>query len=234
MISLKEGEEGDQEPEYLINLLDVLDCTYSPNFPKIFLMLISGYHDEHLQIWALEIVQYDIMSDNQIRTHLSSVHNDVAGHFRVNRTLDALRKIPAVREAIKKEPLLVKGLRAKCRRYINECPTCQKHTFEKIVNRAQPFTVSEYSPMDTMMIDYIEGLPADSEGNNNVIVIVDCFSRFSILHATKTTKAEELARKLLYHASLFGFPCRLIRGPALISDLIQDLMAKWRPNTSKH
>ncbi len=89
------GEEGDQEPEDLINLLDVLDCTDSPTVPKIFLMLISGYHDEHLKISALEIVQYDILTDNQIRAHLSAIYNDVAGHFRVNRTLDALRKIAA-------------------------------------------------------------------------------------------------------------------------------------------
>ncbi len=97
-------EEGDQEPEDLINLLDVLDRTDSPTVPKIFLMRRSGYHDEHLEIWALEIVQYDILSDNQIRTHLSAVHNDAMGHFRVNLILEALRKIPAVREAIMKKP----------------------------------------------------------------------------------------------------------------------------------
>ena len=83
-------------------------------------------------------------------------HNDVAGHFKVNGTLEVLQKIPEIRETINKEPIMLRGLRAKCRRYINECATCQKHSFEKIVNRAEPFTVSEYSPMETYMIDYIE------------------------------------------------------------------------------
>ena len=190
-------------------------------------MLMSGEPDIDLEIWALDAINYKAMSDFQIRGHLATVHNDVAGHFKVNRTLEALRKIPEIREAINKEPIMLRGLRAKCRRYINECATYQKHSFEKIVNRAEPFTVSEYSPMDTYMIDYIEGLPEDKEGHKNIVVIVDCFIRFCTLHATKSTGSEELARKLLSHACIFGSPCRLVsdRGSSLTSDLIQDYIA---------
>jgi len=77
------------------------------------------------------------------------------------------------------------------------------------------------------MIDYIEGLPKDIEGYRNIIVIVDCFSRWCTLHATKTTGSEELARKLHSHCSLFGSPCRLVsdRGSSLLSGLIKDFLA---------
>ena len=221
--------EDEENPEFvgLINLLDVLDLTDSPTVPKAFLMLMSGEPDTHLEIWALDVMNYEAMSDSRIRSHLANVHNDVAGHFKVNKTLEALRKIPEVRDAITNEPLLLRGLRAKCRRFINECATCQKHSFEKIVVRAHPFTVSEYSPMDTHMIDYIEGLPEDSEGHKNIVVIVDCFTRFCTLHATKSTGSEELVRKLLAHAAIFGSPCRIVsdRGSSLTSDLIKDYIA---------
>jgi transposase InsO family protein len=81
--------------------------------------------------------------------------------------------------------------------------------------------------MDTLMIDYIEKLPEDSEGCKFILVIVDCFSRFCTLHATKTTQASELAMKLLIHASFFGMPCRLTsdRGSSLTSNLIEDFTA---------
>ena len=159
--------------------------------------------------------------------HIRSIHNDVAGHFLVGATLSKLRNIGAVRDAIEKEPLLLRGLRPRCVRFINECPTCQKHSFEKIVNRAQPFTVSSYSPMDTVMVDYIEKLPKDSDDNVYILVIIDTFSRFCSLHATKTVQANELVRKLLIHSSFVGMPCRLISDgdSALVSNLVKDFIA---------
>jgi transposase InsO family protein len=175
----------------------------------------------------LPIIEYETISDKDIKKYLHSVYNGPAGHFLVNETLTKLRSLPAIREVLEKEPTLSKGLRARCERFVRECPTCQKHTFQKVVNRAQPFTVSQYSPMDTLMIDYIEKLPEDSEGCKFILVIVDCFSRFCTLHATKTTQASELAMKLLIHASFFGMPCRLTsdRGSSLTSNLIEDFTA---------
>ncbi len=101
----------------------------------------------------MTVLQYESLSDKQIQDFIGSVHNDVAGHFLLNKTLDRLRNIPAVSEALKKEPELGRGLRARCRRFINECPACQKHTFERVVSNAVPFTVSDYSPMRTAMVD---------------------------------------------------------------------------------
>ncbi len=61
----------------------------------------------------------------------------------------------------------------------------------------------------------------------NIVVIVDCFSRFCTLQATKSTQSTELARKLLFHSSFFGMPTKLVsdKGPALISNLMKDFMA---------
>ena len=191
-------------------------------------MVTKGLQLEtHLELWALPVIQYNTMSDALIQANIASVHCGEVGHFGVNKTLALLWEIPEVRKSISEEPLLAKGLRARCRRYIQECPTCQKHAYEKIRNKAKPFTVSQYSIADTVMIDYIERLPEDSDNNKNIIVIVDCFSRFCTLHATKTTDSKELARILLFHGSLFNMPCRIVsdKGPAFISNLIKDFTA---------
>ena len=215
------------DSESVMNLMEILNSTESPSIPKLFITLMTEQFEEQLELWALPIIEYETMTDQEIQSYLHSVHNGPAGHFLVTETLTKLRNVPAIQEALEKEPNLSRGLRARCERFVRECPTCQKHTFEKVVNRAQPFTVSQYSPMDTLMIDYIERLPEDSEGYKFILVIVDCFSRFCTLHATKTTQASELARKLLVHASLFGLPCRLTsdKGSSLISNLIEDFTA---------
>jgi hypothetical protein len=222
------GEWNSSDPIGLINLLEVMNFTESPCvIPKAFIALQSNYFEVHMELFAMTVTQYDTLSDRQIQDYIGSIHNDVAGHFLLNKTLDRLRKIPAISEALKKEPILGRGLRARCRRFINECPACQKHTFERVVNSAVPFTVSEYFPNRTAMIDYIEKLPEDADGNMNIVVIVDCFSRFCTLQATKSTQSTELARKLLFHSSFFGMPTRLVsdKGPALISNLMKDFMA---------
>lgn len=96
---------------------------------------------------------------------------------------------------------------------------------DKIRSKAKPFTLSTYHPMQTLMIDYIEDLHEDDLGNRHIAVVVDCFSRYCTLHATKTTKASELARSLLSHVSIFGVPDDLVtdKGPAFTSDFFKDL-----------
>ena len=77
------------------------------------------------------------------------------------------------------------------------------------------------------MVDYIEKLPKDSDDNVYILVIIDTFSRFCSLHATKTVQANELVRKLLIHSSFVGMPCRLTSdgGSALVSNLVKDFIA---------
>jgi len=223
----REEIEEEVDSESLINFSESTDPVDLLNISKL-LMVTNGLQLEtHLELWALPVIQYNTMSDALIQANIASVHRGEVGHFGVNKTLSLLWEIPEVRKAISDEPILARGLRARCRRYIQTCATCQKHAYEKIRNKATPFTVSQFSIADTIMIDYIERLPEDSEGNSNIIVIVDCFTRFCSLHATKTTNSTELAGKLFFHASFFNMPCRIIsdRGPAFTSKLITDILA---------
>ncbi len=78
--------------------------------PKVFIALQSNRFEVHLELFAMTVMQYETLSDKQIQDHIGSIHNDVAGHFLLNKTLNRLRNIPAVSEALKKEPLLGKGV----------------------------------------------------------------------------------------------------------------------------
>ena len=77
------GDNPDIDADGLIDLLDVLDITDSPSVPKRLLDLKSGYIEEHLDFFALDVMRYENMSDNQIRKSTIEVHNDVAGQFQV-------------------------------------------------------------------------------------------------------------------------------------------------------
>ena len=77
------GDNPDIDADGLIDLLDVLDITDSPSVPKHFLYLKTGYIEEHFDFFALDVMRYESMSDNQIRIYTIEVHNDVAGQFQV-------------------------------------------------------------------------------------------------------------------------------------------------------
>jgi hypothetical protein len=223
-----EGREMETNEEESVDVLvfESIDFVDSLSISKI---LIAQQREEFeymelVDFWALAP---PVLEDQLIVQSISIVHNDVSGHWGVNRTLDLLKSTPAMVKAIQDDRKILRGLRSQCRRFIMECPTCQKHSFLKLQNKAKAFTVSEFFPMHTLMIDYIEGLPQDEQGNSHIVVIIDCFSRFCTLHPTKTTKAEELSRVLLSHWGIFGSPCRLVsdKGPALNSHLIEDFIA---------
>ena len=89
------GEWNSSDPIGLINLLEVMNFTESPCvIPKAFIALQSNYFEVHMELFAMTVTQYDTLSDKQIQDYIGSIHNDVAGHFLLNKTLDKLRNIP--------------------------------------------------------------------------------------------------------------------------------------------
>ena len=89
-----------------ISLMEILNFTDSPSIPKLFITLMTEHFEEQLELWALPVIEYETMSVQEIQKFLHSVHNGPAGHFLVNETLTKLRNIPAIREALVKEPSL--------------------------------------------------------------------------------------------------------------------------------
>jgi transposase InsO family protein len=127
---------------------------------------------------------------------ISSVHNTIAGHHGLERTLWKLTR--------KDERW--KHMREDIRQFIDECPYCQKTSQIKTPIITKRFTTHSYSPMQCINVDTIGPLPVDHKGNEHILVIIDCFTRFVTLHAMADTSAECAVDALLQHIGTFGCP----------------------------
>ena len=118
-----------------------------------------------------------------------------------------------------------KGLRLKFEELISTCPTCHKLRVRKPRAQGSHFTCSTYEPMKRIAIDYIEYLRQDDQGNNMIVVVIDCFSRFVALYPVKGTSARVFATTLLTWAGTFWSPEEIItdRGTQFTSDLATEL-----------
>ena len=61
----------------------------------------------------------------------------------------------------------------------------QKMNRLKVPIHTHPFTTATYAPMHRIAVDAIGPLPPDEEGNQHIIVFIDCFSRYVCLYPTK-------------------------------------------------
>lgn len=71
-------------------------------------------------------------------------------------------------------------------------------------------------PLDTYHIDHLGPLTSIKKSYQHIIVVIDSFSKFTWLYATKVTKSIEVVDRLKRQAALFGKPRRIIsnRGTA--------------------
>jgi hypothetical protein len=92
----------------------------------------------------------------------------------------------------------------------------------KPVINAAPFTTATYKPMSRINIDSIGPLPADAYGNQHVLVMIDCFSRFVELYPIRNVDAINTAPCLIDFVSRYGEPSYILsdRGPQFVNRLI--------------
>jgi transposase InsO family protein len=81
--------------------------------------------------------------------------------------------------------------------------------------------------MQVINIDTIGPLPKDEEGNEHILVIIDCFTRWVELYPLKDVRALSAAKKLLEFAGRFGIPVKIRsdRGTQFVNEIIQELLS---------
>ena len=145
---------------------------------------------------------------------IESVHNHVIGHFGINATCESLDEL---------------GLDWKDRLhdvtcFIQACGKCQKTARGSgLVEDAYRSTMSDI-PFGKVAIDSIGPLPSDADGNEYIMVAIDCFTRVVELKATKSTTAVEAASFLLEIFGRYG-PPRLIHsdgGPQYAAKVVDE------------
>jgi hypothetical protein len=156
----------------------------------------------------------DVTIPPEARLRISQHHGPLVGHFGVEKTMKMLHK----------NQLRWRHMRAHVRKFIHECPSCQKLSQIKPAIKAFRFTAASYHPMDVLNIDTIGPVAKDDFGNEHIIVIIDAFTRWVELYPVPDTSAKAAARALLQHASTFGVPglLRSDRGSQYVNDIIAD------------
>jgi len=146
---------------------------------------------------------------------IGKVHNSYDGHFGIHITYNKLQdkniQHPKLRDYIRK--------------YIKNCPHCQKMSELKYPIKTNPFVTNSKSPMDRINVDTIGPLPEAIDGSNYILVIIDSFSRYINLYPTKSTSALDAVIPLIHHVGLFGLPKEILsdNGTQFANELMDEL-----------
>jgi hypothetical protein len=62
----EESVEAISENLMTISLMEILNFTDSPSIPKLFITLMTEHFEEQLELWALPVIEYETMSDQEI------------------------------------------------------------------------------------------------------------------------------------------------------------------------
>ena len=142
---------------------------------------------------------------------LLGCHDDV-GHQGILRTLSPLR-----------ERFYWPGMQEEATQHVLKCSRCLRRKTPPQVAPLQPILVTQ--PLELVDMDYLSLEP--SKGNiENVLVITDHFTRYTLAYPSKTQTAQATARILwdnfICH---YGFPEKFIsdQGRNFESDLIKEL-----------
>jgi hypothetical protein len=73
-----------------------------------------------------------------------------------------------------------------------------------------PYTTSTWGVFDNLSIDVIMGLPKSSQGNTNIMVIIDTFSRYIELVPMKSLTSQAAVRALNNWMSRYGRPLNIL------------------------
>ena len=116
------------------------------------------------------------------------------------------------------------NIRRYVRKFIQQCPCCQKMSQIKVPIHTMPFTTASYHPMERLNIDTIGPLKEDERGNKYIIAIIDSFTRWIGLYGVRDVTAECALDALIEHFGIFGCPAQLLsdNGSQFVNDLIKE------------
>jgi len=80
------------------------------------------------------------------------------------------------------------------------------------------------TPLDTYHVNHLGPLPSTKKNYKHIFVVIDAFSKFVWLYATKTTSTSKIVIRLRKQAFIFGNPRRIIsdRGTAFTSNYFSE------------
>jgi hypothetical protein len=147
---------------------------------------------------------------------ISRFHNELVGHFGVERTIAAL-------EAAGHK---WKGRRTHVTQFCRQCALCQKLNYTRPIVIAQPIYIGgEMRPMNRLCVDTVE-IVLTADGYRYVLGIMDSFTRWIELFALTTLEAPEAANCLIQFFGRYGVPTELLsdNGSQFVNELIKAIL----------
>ena len=95
-------------------------------------------------------------------------------------------------------------------RFIKRCVCCQKMSYLRVPITTHKYTVTAEAPFVRINIDTIGPLPVSEDGNNRILVIIDCFSRWVSLYPLKDSSMDSARRALLLYMGQWSKPREVI------------------------
>ena len=131
------------------------------------------------------------------------------GHFAAGKT-----------EAVLKRDYWFQNMREKVDKVVRYCVDCILAERKQGRPEGCLFTINKGEvPLDTFHVDHLGPLPSTKKRYRYIFAVVDAFSKFVLLYATKSYNSTEVIDRLRKQSILFGNPRRIVsdRGTAFTS-----------------
>ena len=200
-------QELDFKLEFVPGVENTIADTLSRLCPN--LTLVDPDRVDELTPTILSTITEGETSEALERVTIATCHNELVGHGGIERTVTKL---------------LTAGhkwfhMRQSVRKFIKECPCCQKMSAIKIPVNTTPFITSTEQPMEVINIDFV----GPFHDKKYILVMVDTFTRWVELYCCPDATAKSAAQSLLAYFGRFGCPraIRSDRGSHFANEVIQ-------------
>jgi transposase InsO family protein len=131
---------------------------------------------------------------------LGQVHNTNVGHHGLDRMIHRLRS----------RGQEWKEMRDHVRKFIDNCPCCQKMNNLRVSIKTHPFHLSTSRPMQVIHMDTLSMGITNDNGDSYLLVLIDACSRWLEMYPIPDLSAEVAAMKLFEHFGRFGIPGQIL------------------------
>jgi transposase InsO family protein len=201
ILSARNGTENKTRGNYAFSSFPTVSTNYDDNtntssnhIDSSNTTSFDSYNKTPLISRAMQYADYMTPPEKDRVSIIMKAH--LLGHFGVN----------AIEKTIHNDyKLHWTNLRQDIQRVINDCEACQAHGIYR-VGYHPPRSVLPDGVFDHICIDLGDFNTTSSRGNNFMLVVVDYFSRFTILRALPDKSSYSVAKELLHICCQFGFP----------------------------
>ncbi|GFW23590.1 retrovirus-related Pol polyprotein from transposon 17.6 [Trichonephila clavipes] len=148
----------------------------------------------HIISWQL------ILPKSRVSTVLKELHGSpTGGHFGVIKTLQKVR-----------DRFYWNNVRSDVEKCCNTCDPCAARKGPRKRTRGSLQLYNVGAPFERIAFDILGPLPRSSDGNNNILVVMDYFTKWPVAYPIPDQEASTVAEGLVQHwISRFGVPLQL-------------------------